>query len=1140
MTRSRVLTIARHEARTHLRSPLLWGLLASVTFATLTVNPAAMIPSGSAAVEGLRPFSNSVHAMAQSFSLTGLLFYPFLASMLAGLSVIHDDEARVGDLLHSTPLTAGEYATGKCLGVMAVLTGVLATHVALALGWYECGGLVGGDTYRGPFAVTHYLWPALLFVFPGMVWCAGVAFAVGVRFRMPVGVYLVPTIVFAVTVLALGTQEPLGWWDVPLDLWGARWLSQSVFTFDRGITFYNSAALPLDSAFLMNRLAVLLVPTVAVWMAARHLTRALRGAVTVRTPAGRAAVSASPLPFSPVGTLAMTRRAPGLLQAVRVVAAAELRHLRAQPALYLFIVFAAALAWETVGSARGPLDSAVIATAGGLAVGLIEVITSVGCLLLLFHLVEALSRAERVRLDALVYSSPISTTALLGGIWAAGAVLTIGVLLACGAVGMLALLLQPVGAREWWPFVVLWGVGLAPTFLMWTAMVTAVWTWTGSRPLTYVVSLGVLMVTVGLTVTGAHSWLTNWPLWGALRWTDAGPFEMHGHALLANRVLILMAALLFAVMAYKGFVRRTGTSRIRGWSAALTSALVIVTAGTAGLGSWMASQIAVGPDGSNARGWRDRYRAAHAAGLAGPAPAVRHLDANITVMPDHRRVHIDARFVLGPEAGEDQLAFTVGPALRDVRWWVDDVPVIAQVKDGVHLLAAPGRPVRQIRVTHEVVWPTGFTRNGGALSEFVLPSSLVLQTLGPNLLPIPGYSLGDGGDRRPAMTVRLLVRSPQGFTVNATGAPVNTSVLNGWTTTKWVTSEPVRYLSLAGGRWETRQNGADAVSFDPRHAWNVDAILRTLTSARSRYSEWLGPYPWSALRLSAYPDHATRAQSFPSSILFSEGFGMFARPDAQVPLPAIVTAHEVAHQWWPHRVRPAEGPGADVLIEGMANYLTMRFLEVEHGAAARQAFATQIEREYLGARRVDIERSLLHTTAETGTDEVVAANKGAWVLWMLERRIGEAAMLGGLRRFVAAHSDEVSPPVTLTGLLEHLCAGATEVQACTAFTERWAAGIGLPEFVVGGASVAREGTGWRVSATLRNVGAIPAVVIVSAMGDQARIDQTVFAPAGESVSVSWVIAERPRRIVVDPGIDVLQMNRSRATAELPSVSGGAR
>jgi hypothetical protein len=42
-------------------------------------------------------------------------------------------------------------------------------------------------------------------------------------------------------------------------------------------------------------------------------------------------------------------------------------------------------------------------------------------------------------------------------------------------------------------------------------------------------------------------------------------------------------------------------------------------------------------------------------------------------------------------------------------------------------------------------------------------------------------------------------------------------------------------------------------------------------------------------------------------------------------------AHEVAHQWWGHRITPASVEGEVLLAEGIANYCGMKVLERTYG-----------------------------------------------------------------------------------------------------------------------------------------------------------------------------------------------------------------
>ncbi|MEZ5312817.1 MAG: hypothetical protein R2862_03750 [Thermoanaerobaculia bacterium] len=109
MTTERLATVARQELRTQLRGPLFWVLLLLLLFLTTALNPVAMIPSGESTVAGERAFANSPHALAQAFAIGSFFAYTFFAALMAGLALIRDDEAGVGELLHATPLTRFEY-----------------------------------------------------------------------------------------------------------------------------------------------------------------------------------------------------------------------------------------------------------------------------------------------------------------------------------------------------------------------------------------------------------------------------------------------------------------------------------------------------------------------------------------------------------------------------------------------------------------------------------------------------------------------------------------------------------------------------------------------------------------------------------------------------------------------------------------------------------------------------------------------------------------------------------------------------------------------------------------------------------------------------------------------------------------------
>lgn len=774
MSASRVAAIAAREWRTQVSSPLFWGLLLLVAFAALAVNPAAMIPSGDAAVAGIRPFSNSRYALSQAFALTGLLFYTFPVSLLAGAAIINDDDARIGDLLHSTPLTPAEYVLGKFAGVLAACGAVVSLHVAFAMAWYQLGPLVGGDAILGPFALASYLVPAAVFLLPGVCLVAAVAFAAGERSRSVMVVYAVPAALFIITLTAL-IPRPASAADTILDplhaafdVWGARWLSQVVFRADHGIAFYNTARLAIDGPFLANRLFVIALAGALLWTSTRHCARVVRGTVDPpqarrrwpfawRTTSPTPSDSPRPAAFAPLRDLMMTMAPAGVVRAAWQVARAEIHQSRTQPGLFLFAAFAMLLVLEHAGAARGVFDSRVILTAGGLAVGLIEVVTSMGCLLLLFHVVEAIDRPRRLRLDGLLLSTPVPSAALLAGVMAAGAVMVAVLLAGCLLVAVAMLWLQGLAPVDPRPFFVVWGVVLAPTFAVWALGVAAVQTSARSRHATYLVAMVVLITTLAASLTGSMTWLGNWPLWGALRWSDMGAFELEGQALLLNRLLTLALAAGFgwlAVLRFErterdvvapGGARVAGRVRRRAVVASVLGGLAVVPACV------LTARIDQGPQGRSAeRRANDYWRRNVATWQGVTPPVVTHVDVRVALEPRNRRMRVVGAFAMRNDttAPMPQVAFTAGHAFESVSWSVDDVRVEADDRSGLHVVTlpsplAPGASTR-VGFAYAATVPRGLSRNGGGASEFILPSSVVLHTLDTNFLPVPGLVAGIG------------------------------------------------------------------------------------------------------------------------------------------------------------------------------------------------------------------------------------------------------------------------------------------------------------------------------------------------------------------------------------------------------------
>ncbi len=159
-----------------------------------------------------------------------------------------------------------------------------------------------------------------------------------------------------------------------------------------------------------------------------------------------------------------------------------------------------------------------------------------------------------------------------------------------------------------------------------------------------------------------------------------------------------------------------------------------------------------------------------------------------------------------------------------------------------------------------------------------------------------------------------------------------------------------------------------------------------------------------------------------------------------------IVAHELAHQWWGDSVTLADWPEI-WLNEGFASYSEALWTEHLGGAAALEAYVASFDtRPFCGAL-YDPE-PLCPLFGKTVYD------KGAFVLHMLRKVVGEADFFQGLRDYASgfAHSNAGTPDFQAT--ME-----AASGMALGGFFDRWVYQSGEPSYLWGW-SAASTPSGW--------------------------------------------------------------------------------
>jgi len=208
------------------------------------------------------------------------------------------------------------------------------------------------------------------------------------------------------------------------------------------------------------------------------------------------------------------------------------------------------------------------------------------------------------------------------------------------------------------------------------------------------------------------------------------------------------------------------------------------------------------------------------------------------------------------------------------------------------------------------------------------------------------------------------------------------------------------------------QTVALEVYHHPTHNRNLDRFMASMKASLSYYTKNYAPYPYPVLRVLEFPRYATFAQSFPTTVPYSEEFGWvgdFHDPN-KTDYAYYVTAHEVAHQWWGHQIMPSRTRGANQISETMAEYSALMILKQRYGAGAMPKFLKYSLDGYLRGRANEdkFEANML----DNDTRAYVWYQKGSTLMYALQDYIGEDRVNQAMNDYMKAARFRQRAPFT--------------------------------------------------------------------------------------------------------------------------------
>ena len=270
-------------------------------------------------------------------------------------------------------------------------------------------------------------------------------------------------------------------------------------------------------------------------------------------------------------------------------------------------------------------------------------------------------------------------------------------------------------------------------------------------------------------------------------------------------------------------------------------------------------------------------------------------------------------------------------------------------------------------------------------------------------------------------TARFEVLAPAGFEVIANGRLVETRPgAEGGTVWVWETDSgaPIPSYTMVVGmaRFERRPLGAAGCGLSPAAprpegeeeacaAVSVWALAGDGDYGAERfsrapdmldfYSDLIGPYPYEKL---AHVESSTRFGGMENSSAIFYGRGAWEERR----MGEGVIAHETAHQWFGDAVSPASWNHLWV-SEGFASYFGPLYFEARDGTEAFRALMSGSREVAVGSDVVG--QAIVDSSSNQLFDLLNRNNyqKGAWVLHMLRRHVGDEAFFRGIRDYYAGH-----------------------------------------------------------------------------------------------------------------------------------------
>ena len=316
----------------------------------------------------------------------------------------------------------------------------------------------------------------------------------------------------------------------------------------------------------------------------------------------------------------------------------------------------------------------------------------------------------------------------------------------------------------------------------------------------------------------------------------------------------------------------------------------------------------------------------------------------------------------------------------------------------------------------------------------------------------------------------ITLTTDAGQTPIAPGSRVSDVTKGGRRTAHFVSTAPILYffsVQSADYKLASREHNGIRLSvyYHQGHEWNVPKMLNAMGAALDYYRANFGPYQFNYARIVEFPGYSSFAQAFAGTMPYSESIGFNADtsdPD-KIDWTTYVVAHEMAHQYWAHQVIGADMQGGTLTSETLAQYSALMVMKHMYGPDKIRRFLKYELDSYLSNRKGEAVEELPLERVEN--QQYIHYRKGAVAMYLLQERLGEAAVNRALARFDARFRFKGAPYLRSVDLIDEFRKEAKTPEQQQLITDLFEK-ITLYDLKVADAATRKDGNGWTTTITI--------------------------------------------------------------------------